>query len=186
MDSFELNKIAGAVLAALLVIFGGKEIVTIAQGGHSKDHGKPGYTLPVDVASTAKSGGAPAKPKGMDFAKVAELLQSATATAGQSVFKKCITCHTPGEGGKNGTGPNLWNVVNRDFGKVDGFKYSKALLEKGGKWDYQSLAAFLYKPKQWLKGTKMAFGGLKSSQDIADVIAYLRSLSDSPAPLPAQ
>ncbi len=186
MDSWEFNKIAGAVLAALLLVFGTKEIITIAEGSHGKDQGKPGYTLPVDVAATeGEDKSNPAK-KGFDVAKVKELLQTAKAADGESVFKKCATCHTPDKGGKNGTGPNLWNIVDREFGKVDGFNYSKALLDKGGKWDYESLAHFLHKPKKWLKGTKMAFAGLKNPRDVADVIAYLRSLSDNPAPLPSQ
>ena len=186
MDSFELNKIAGAVLAALLVIFGTKEIIHVAELSHGKEKAKSGYTLPVEIASASSGAGAPPAKKGLDFAKVAELMKTAKAENGAGVFKKCSTCHTPTNGGKNGTGPNLWNIVNRDFGKAEGFKYSKALLAKGGKWDYESLAGFMNKPKKWLKGTKMAFGGLKNPQDIADVLAYLRSLSDSPAPLPGQ
>ena len=186
MDSWEFNKIAAAVLSALLVIFGGQEVIAIASGGHSKSVSKPGYTLPVEVASASKTGGAPAKPAGLDYAKVAELLPNADPASGQGVFKKCATCHTPGQGGKNGQGPNLWNIVNRDMAKVDGFKYSKAMATKGGKWDFESLARFLHKPKKWLKGTKMAFAGIKNPNDLADVLAYLRSLSDSPAPLPGQ
>ena len=186
MDSWEFNKIAAAVLAALLVIFGGKELIHIAEGGHAKHKTKAGYTLPVDVAAASSSGTASKPASGFDFAKVAALLPAAKADAGAGVFKKCATCHTPNQGGKNGQGPNLWNIVNRDLGKSDGFKYSKALVGKGGKWDYESLALFLHKPKKWLKGTKMAFAGLKKPQDIANVLAYLQSLSDSPAPYPAQ
>ncbi|MEM9356509.1 MAG: cytochrome c family protein [Pseudomonadota bacterium] len=186
MDSFELNKIAGAVLAALLVIFGGKEIIHIAEGGHAKGTKKAGYTLPVEVASAAPSGAAPAAKKGFEFATVAALLPTAKVDAGQGVFKKCATCHTPNQGGKNGQGPNLWNIVNRDLAASDGFKYSKAMAQKGGKWDYESLALFLHKPKTWLKGTKMAFAGLKKPADIANLLAYMQSLSDSPVPFPAQ
>ena len=186
MDSWEFNKIAAAVLAALLVIFGGKEIIYIAGKGHAKEAQKAGYTLPVEVASASASGAAPKPAAGFDFAKVVALLPAATADAGAGVFKKCSTCHTPNQGGKNGQGPNLWNIVDRDLGKVDGFKYSKALIEKGGKWDYESLALFLHKPKKWLKGTKMAFGGLKKPQDIANLLAYLRSLSDNPVAYPTQ
>ena len=186
MDSWEFNKIAAAVLAALLVIFGVKEVIAIAGGGHAKHAGKPGYTLPVEVASAAKTGAAPAAGSGLDFAKVAELLPNANASTGQGVFKKCSACHTPGQGGKNGQGPNLWNIVNRDKGSVEGFKYSKAMAGKGGKWDFEALALFLHKPKSYLKGTKMAFAGVKNINDLADMLAYLRSLSDSPAPLPGQ
>ena len=185
MDSWEFNKIAAAVLSALLVVFGGKEIIHIAEGGHAK-HSKPGYTLPVDVASTGSPGTNQAKAKkGFDFAKFASLLPKANADSGKGVFKKCLTCHTPGKGGKNGQGPNLWNVVNRDMGAADGFKYSKALKAKGGKWDFDALANFIKAPKKWLKGTKMAFAGIKNDNDLADLMAYLRSLSDSPAGWPA-
>ncbi|MGI9426803.1 MAG: c-type cytochrome [Hyphomicrobiaceae bacterium] len=187
MDSWEFNKIAAAVLSALLVIFGGKEIIMIAEGSHGKADHKPGYTLPVEVASTNTSTSGAAKPKeGLDYAKVATLLPTSKPDAGQGVFKKCTVCHTPNQGGKNGLGPNLWNIVDRDKAAIDGFKYSTAMAGLGGKWDYESLARFLNKPKKWLKGTKMAFAGLKDPQDIADVLAYLRSLSDSPAALPSQ
>ena len=183
MDSWEFNKIAAAVLSALLVIFGGREIVYIAESSHA-DHAKPGYTLPVDIASAQKDAGQSAK-KGFDYAQVAELLPAASATAGQGVFKKCVACHTPQKGGKNGQGPNLWNIVDRELGQAEGFKYSNALLERGGKWDYEALANFLHNPRKWMKGTKMAFAGLKKTEDIAAVLAYLRSLSDAPAPLPS-
>ena len=185
MDSWELNKIAAAVLSALLVVFGGKEIIHIAEGGHAKHGAKPGYTLPVDATSTASTAAASGAQKGFDFAKFAGLLPKANADSGKGVFKKCVTCHTPDKGGKNGQGPNLWDIVNRDKGVVDGFNYSTALKEKGGKWDIDALANFIKAPKKWLKGTKMAFAGIKNDSDLADLMAYLRSLSDSPADWPA-
>ena len=185
MDSWEFNKIAAAVLSALLVVFGGKEIIHIAEGGHAKHGAKPGYTLPVDTAATASTASPSGAKKGFDFAKFASLLPKASADSGKGVFKKCVACHTPGKGGKNGQGPNLWDIVNRDMGVVDGFKYSSALKEKGGKWDFDALANFIKAPKKWLKGTKMAFAGIKNDNDLADLMAYLRSLSDSPADWPA-
>jgi len=186
MDSWEFNKIAAAVLSALLIIFGGKEIITVWQYNKSKEYAAVGYKLPVEV-SAAPSGQKESgkKDKGLDFAAVAGLMAASTADAGQSVFKKCSACHTPTNGGKNGVGPNLWNIINREIGTVDGFKYSNPMASVGGNWGYEELAQFLHKPKQWLKGTKMAFAGLKREQDIADVLVYLRSLSDSPVALPA-
>lgn len=186
MDSWEFNKIAAAVLAAMLVIFGGREIVHIAEGGHAKGEDKAGYTLPVEVASASSSGTDSEPAAGFTFAQVAALLPEAKVEAGESVFKKCATCHTPNQGGKNGQGPNLWNIVGRDLAKADGFNYSTAMADKGGKWDYESLALFLHKPKDWLKGTKMAFGGLRKPQEIANILAYLRSLSDNPVDYPTQ
>ena len=182
MDSFELNKIAGAVLAALLVAFGSGTVLEVVSAGHDKV--KPGYVLPVEVASANK--GAPAKKKGFEFAEVAKLLPAAKPEVGQGVFKKCSACHTVNEGGKHGQGPNLWEIVGRKRASIEEFKYSKALAEKSdGEWDYESLAAFIHRPKAWAKGTKMAFAGLRSNEDLAALLVYLRSLSASPKPLPA-
>lgn len=182
MDSDTLNWVAMAVLSALLVIFGLPVMFEVFSGGHGKHSAKAGYKLP-DAVATADAGQPKAK-KGFDFKKVAALVGDASADSGKSVFKKCTTCHTVNEGGKNGQGPNLYDIVGRDRGNVDGFKYSKALIAKGGKWDYESLAAFIYKPKDWLKGTKMAFAGIKSDKDLANLLVYLQSLSSNPKPLP--
>ena len=112
------------------------------------------------------------------------LLASADAGAGEKLFKKCKACHTREEGGKNGVGPNLWEIVGRAKGGVDGFKYSKPMLEKGGDWTFADLDAFLANPKGYLKGTKMSYAGLKKAGDRAAMVLYLRSLSASPKPLP--
>jgi len=185
MDSFEFNKIAAAILSALLLIFGTPILIEVLSGGgHGDDHGaKAGYKLPDAAVATGKA--APAAKKGFDFSKVVALLGDANADAGKAVFKKCSACHTVNDGGKNGQGPNLWDIVDRERAKVEGYKYSKAMTAKGGAWDYASLAEFLHKPKAWLKGTKMAFAGLKSDKDLANVLAYLQSLSASPKPFPA-
>ena len=188
MDSWEFNKIAAAVLSALLIAFGSSTVLGLMKGGHGAHgdgHAKSGYTLPVDVASiSGGSQGTETKKAGLDFVAVATALQTADASAGEGVFKKCKTCHTDKEGGKNAVGPNLWNIVNRDMATVGGFKYSQAVKSKGGKWDFESLANFMYAPKRWMKGTKMAFAGIKDTTDLANVLAYLRSLSASPAALP--
>ena len=106
------------------------------------------------------------------------------AAAGKKVFKKCKSCHTVAKGGKNTVGPNLWDVVGKAKASTAGFAYSGVLKEKGGDWTYADLDAFLLSPKGFAKGTKMSFAGLKKTGDRAAVIAYLRSLSDSPKPLP--
>ncbi len=186
MDSFEFNKIAAAVLSALLLIFGTPILLEIVKGGgHGDSHGaKAGYKLPDPVASASTGGGAAPAKKGFEFSKVAALLGDAKADAGKANFKKCAACHTVNDGGKNGQGPNLWDIVGRERASIAAFKYSKALAAKGGAWDYETLAAFLYKPKAWLKGTKMAFAGLKKEKDLANMLAYLQSLSSSPKPFP--
>lgn len=185
MDSFEFNKIAAAVLSALLLMIGMPTFLEVVRGGHGDHHGaQAAYALP-DPAPAAAGSEPAAEDKGFDFKNVAGLFATSTVDAGKAVFKKCASCHTVNEGGKNGIGPNLWDVVGRGRGTHEGFKYSNALTEKGGVWDYPSLAEFIHKPKAWLSGTKMAFAGLPSDKDLANLMVYLQSLSASPKPLPA-
>lgn len=115
---------------------------------------------------------------------VLAMLGTADAGAGAKTFKKCKACHSAAKGGKNKVGPNLWDVVGRAKAGVPGFKFSGALKGLGGAWTYKDLDAFLAAPKGFAKGTKMSFAGLKKPKDRAAVIIYLRSLSDSPKPLP--
>lgn len=112
------------------------------------------------------------------------LLASADLAAGKKLAKKCTACHTVDSGGKNKIGPPLWDIVGRDIGGVEGFRYSGALANMGGAWGYEELDGFIEKPKAFASGTKMSFSGIKSETDRANLIAYLRSLSDKPAPLP--
>jgi cytochrome c len=115
---------------------------------------------------------------------VGALLAQADADTGATASRKCMACHSFEEGGPAKIGPSLWNVVGRDIAAVDDFAYSDALAEKEGAWDYEALDAFLAKPREWAPGTKMAFAGLAKPEDRADIILYLRSLSNEPAPLP--
>jgi cytochrome c len=186
MDSFEFNKIAAAVLAALLLMIGTPTLLEAMRAGDygGKDGVKVGYALP-EPSAAADAGAAPVEEKGFEYKSVASLFATASADAGKAVFKKCSACHTVNEGGRNGTGPNLWNVVGRGLGQTEGYNYSKALVEKGGIWDYKALVEFVHKPKGWLPGTKMAFAGLSSEKDLANLMVYLQSLSSAPKPLPA-
>jgi cytochrome c2 len=115
---------------------------------------------------------------------VVALLAHADAAAGEKDAKKCAACHNFKEGGPAKIGPPLWGVVGRDIASVEDFSYSAALAGKEGAWGYQNLDAFLTEPRGWVPGTKMAFAGIKKPEERADVILYLRSLSDEPAPLP--
>ena len=113
-----------------------------------------------------------------------ELMKMGNAEAGKDVFKKCAACHTADKGGSNKVGPNLYGVVSRDIGKHEGFAYSDAMKGKGGKWDFATLRSYLHDPKGAIPGNKMVFAGIKDDTDLGALLLYLRTLSDSPAPLP--
>jgi cytochrome c len=180
MDGFEFNKIAGAVLSAMLVIAGGRVLLDIAMPHHAPE--KPGWALPVTEAKPKDAAPAAA----FDVASVLELLPKANADAGADVFKKCLACHTPNKGDKNLVGPNLWGIVGRKVASAPGFeaRYSEAMKGHAGEWTFDRLAKYLHNPAQGVPGNKMVFAGIPDNNDLADLLAYLRKLSDNPAPLP--
>ncbi|TXN62074.1 c-type cytochrome [Methylobacterium sp. WL18] len=177
MNSFEVNKVLGAVLGALLFAAGSGFVAELIY--HPKPAGKAGYDLPEPEPQTAA-----AAPEAK-VEPIAVRLASANAEKGEAGTKACHACHNFEKGGPNKVGPDLYGVVERPKGGHAGFEYSAALKEKGGTWTYDDLDAFLTNPKAYAKGTKMAFAGIASPQDRANVIAYLRNNADSPKPLPA-
>ncbi|WP_291178960.1 c-type cytochrome [Hyphomicrobium sp.] len=184
VDSFELSKIAGGVLAALLLIFLPKTFIDLARHSHGEIAG--GYKLPEpSEAGGAAPEGGPAAPAAFDPAQVVLALPTASAENGAGSFKKCLACHSAEKGAASKAGPNLWGVLGRPHGSLADFKgYSDAMQGKGGDWTYADLAAFLHKPKEFVPGTKMIFAGISDTGELADVIAYIRTLADSPEPLP--
>lgn len=182
MDSFELNKIIGALLGAVFIVFSVSIVSDAIFDVHAPEN--PGFIIEVAEAGDSKVGDDGKKGP----APIGPMLASADVDKGQNVFKKCAACHTVDNGGANKVGPNLWDIVNHPVAAVDGFGYSGAMKEyaQGGSvvWDYESLSQFLLAPKKFIKGTAMGFAGLKKEADRANVIAYLRTLSDNPAPLP--
>jgi cytochrome c len=179
MNSFELNKIAGAVLGTALLVFGLSELAGIIY--HTEAPEKPGFAVEVAEAATEE---APAE--AAPAVSLGTLLASADATKGQAVFKACAACHDVAKGGPNKVGPNLWDIVGRMHGIHEGFAYSEAMAAlKDKPWDYAALNEFLLAPKKAIPGTKMAYGGLKKDADRANLLAYLATLSDSPVPFPA-
>ena len=179
MDSFEFNKIAAAFLTTALVFIGIKEIGNALY--HVENPEKSAYV--VEGVEVAASTGQIEKKVIPTLAPITPLLASASVEAGAKVFKKCASCHSINQGGKNNIGPALWGVVNRKIGGIEGFKYSKALSAYGKNWSFEELNGFLHKPRKYIKGTKMAFAGLRKEKDRANVIAYMNSKSSSPAPL---
>jgi cytochrome c len=181
MDSFQLNKLAGAFLGTVFILMSVRLVSDTLFFSPAPD--KPGYMIeaPEAAAGEGAAAGAPAAAE-----PIAPLLASADPAAGAEIFKKCGACHTPDNGGPNKVGPNLWGIVGRPIASHEGFGYSAALKEyaSNGAWDYEKLSAFITAPKAAVKGTAMGFAGLKKAEERANVIAYLRTLADSPVPLP--
>ncbi|MBM3608596.1 MAG: c-type cytochrome [Alphaproteobacteria bacterium] len=183
MDSFELNKILGAILTTLLVVMGIGIFSDTIFATHAPQ--KSAYELPAESADGAAAGGGAAAPQ----VNLAELVGKGDAGRGAGVAKQqCGACHTFDKGGKSGIGPNLFGIVERGIGGTAGFAYSPVFQGKakeGGKWSFESLYAFLSSPRAFANGTKMAYGGLKDPGRMGDLMAYLRSIADTPAALPA-
>ena len=180
MDSFEINKIVAAILMVALLIIGiGKISDMIFYVEKPKT---PGYEVVTEQVVTA-SANSDSETK-IEKIDITALMAMGDLATGEKVFKKCAACHSIVKGGKNNIGPALYNVVNRKIGSVSDYKYSKALSAYEGEWTFEELNGYLIKPAKWIKGTKMAFAGLRKEKDRASVIMYLNQNSDNPLPLP--
>ena len=179
MDSFEINKIIAAVLMVALLVIGIGKLSNIIF--HVEKPEKPGYVVELDQPLATTVSTESAEEEKVDLVA---LMAMGDATAGEKIFKKCAACHSIVKGGKNNIGPALYNVVGRKVGAVGDYKYSKALSEYNKEWTLEELNGYLIKPAKWIKGTKMAFAGLRKEKDRASVIKYLNQNSDSPIQLP--
>jgi cytochrome c len=181
MDSFELNKIIGAVLLTALIIIGIGKFTDILF--HVEKPKESAYKIEgLEVASTDAS-----SEKGVKAVKIVDiktLLAMGDLAHGEKVFKKCTACHQIASGGKNMIGPNLWSVIGRTAGSVSDYKYSKAMIGYAKEWTFEEMNSYLIKPQAHVKGTKMAFAGLRKEKDRASVILFMNSKSDSPRILP--
>ncbi|ACJ00764.1 c-type cytochrome [Rhodospirillum centenum] len=200
MAGSDLNRIMMAVLGAILLammcgfiadqIVKPKQLaenaykVTLPETAAAPAESTPGAT----ASGTGAADAAPAAAGGQEAGgpePIAPLLAAADPQAGQKASRPCLACHTFEKGGPTRVGPNLWNIVNASHAHMEGFAYSDAMKALQGKpWDYEALNRFLADPRGTVPGTKMIFAGIKNQKDRADLIAWLRTLSDEPAPLP--
>lgn len=184
MDSFEYNKIIGALLGTVFVVF----TISLVSDSlfYSPNPEKPGFAIEAQEAPAA---GGTEKKENPAKAPIAPLLAKADVDKGASIFKRCEACHDATKGGPNKVGPNLWGVVGRPIASHPGYSYSAGMKDfsDGSKkhWDYQLISEFITKPKAEVPGTAMGFAGLSKIDERADVIAYLRTLADTPEPLPS-
>lgn len=183
MDSNEVNKLLAGLLGTCFVVFSVGLVSDALFASPAPE--KPGYA--IEATEPAEGGGAgPA----VEAKPIADLLASANVEQGAAVFKKCQACHSGEKGGPNKVGPDLWDIVERPVAAHEGFAYSAGMKDfsKGGaeKWTYDNINHFITSPKKFVKGTAMGFAGLPKDEDRANVIAYLRTLSDSPKPLPTR
>ena len=176
MNSFELNKVLGAILGTCLIMLA----LNIAAGAlfAPEKPAKPGYVIAVKQEGAEKPAApAPEQP-------IEALLASASVERGQQIAKQCQACHTFEKGGPNRVGPNLWGIVDRPRASHPGFNYSASMKAKGGNWTFDELNKFLSHPQGYIPGTAMTFAGLSRETQRADVIDYLHTLADNPVPLP--
>ncbi len=179
MDSFEINKIVAAILMVALLVIGIGKLSEIVF--HVEKPEKPGYVVELDQVTTSSL---PKETISETKVDIAALMSLGDVASGEKIFKKCAACHSINKGGKNNIGPALYNVVGRKIGGIADYKYSKALVEYDKEWSFEELNGFLIKPAKWIKGTKMAYAGLRKESDRASVIKYLNQNSDNPLPLP--
>jgi cytochrome c len=180
MESFEVNKLLGALLGTFFVVF---SLALVSDGIFSSPAPeKEGFAIEAtEEPAGGEAGGQ------QEEQPIGPLIAKADPKAGEAVFKKCIACHTVDKGGANKVGPNLYGLVDRPIASHEGFSYSagmKAFAGEAKTWTYDHLSGFLTAPKAYVKGTAMGFGGLKKVEDRASLLAYLRTVADTPAPLP--
>ena len=172
-----MNKIIVSIVFGIILIVGINKIADVIFYVEKPE--KSAYQV-ASVTSVASSASAEAS---SEVGNIMAVFASTSAAEGAKVFKKCAACHSIAEGGKNKIGPALWGVLGRQAGSLPDYKYSKAMATHGKKWSFEEMNGFLIKPKDWIKGTKMSYAGLKSEKERAAVILYMNQNTNNPLPL---
>ena len=180
MDSFELNKIIGAVLLVALLVIGIGKVSNLVFKVNKPE--KSNYKVELDIETAETKGDE--EPVQREIVDIAALLSTGDLAHGEKVFKKCKACHSIKKCGGNNSGPKLWDVMFRPVAVIGDYKYSKALTDYKKEWTWDEMNGFLIKPSKWIKGNKMGFAGLKDEKDRASVMLYLNQNSDQPKELP--
>jgi len=175
-----MNKIIVSILLALILILGINKIADTIYYVNKPE--KSAYQV-AGITTAASNTNSETSSQGESTQDIMALFASTSSTDGEKIFKKCAACHSISEGGKNKIGPALWGVLGRPAGSVTDYKYSKAMAAYGKNWSFEEMNGFLIKPKDWIKGTKMSFPGLRSAKDRAAVILYMNENTNSPLSL---
>ena len=176
MDSFEINKIIAAVLVVFLVVFGIGKVSDIIF--HVEKPNASAYKVEVSTVSSGQDTNTG------ELVDISALLAMGDLDHGKNVWKKCSACHSIKKDGKNKIGPALYSVLGRNVAALGDYKYSKAFVAYGKTWTFEQMNGFLKKPQAYIKGTKMAFAGLKKEKDRASILLFMNLNSDNPIPLP--
>ena len=182
MSGLEVNKIIASIIVAILVVVLISYAADIIMNINPDKKIEVAYKIDLPEPNSIEATTTAQIKTAID--PISALLMNASIEKGEKIYKKCGSCHNYEKGSRNKVGPNLWNIINRSKAGMDGFAYSDALAQFGGIWSYEELAAFVYKPKEYIAGTKMNFAGLKKVEDRANLVLFLRDQSDNPAPLP--
>ena len=175
-----MNKIIVSIVFAIILVLGINKVTDVIFYVEKPEKSAYQIASGTTVASTTS---AETDSVSSDSGNIMALFASTSAAEGAKVFKKCAACHSIAEDGGNKIGPALWGVLGKPAGSIPDYKYSKAMAAHGKNWSFEEMNGFLIKPKDWIKGTKMSFAGLKKAKDRAAVILYMNENTNSPLPL---